>query len=255
MLPIPWKVAAGTKTTSPGSTARHETCCTIEPSSTTPRNCRGSEPLLQVDKVVMATIGHKWDVAFLQASVNLGAVAFAQSKIAADKARTSAPSRASLRGAGPYHPRSLVLESQRDIKLNERFVLGDEVGRPASGALLQKTGKLTLLAASQTRKLPTKITRRGGGLFIVLRSPGAEWRGSAVAAGDRRKQSLRRFCADTIIGMSATRKPSRTPSSSSSKCRQRDHEGIASKNKHTPYKSGKCDWLKVECAQWKEENK
>jgi ATP-dependent DNA ligase len=88
--------------------------------------------------------------------------------------------------------------------------------------------------------------------FDLLEQNGEDRRSLLVIA---RKQSSRRFCADTIIGMSATRKPSRTPSSSSSKCRQRGLEGIASKNKHTPYKSGKCDWLKVECAQWKEENK
>jgi len=38
-------------------------------------------------------------------------------------------------------------------------------------------------------------------------------------------------------------------------CRKRGLEGIVSKRKHAPYKSGKCDWTKVKCAQWKEENK
>ena len=38
-------------------------------------------------------------------------------------------------------------------------------------------------------------------------------------------------------------------------CRTRRLEGIISKRKHAPYKSGKCDWTKVKCAQWKEENK
>jgi bifunctional non-homologous end joining protein LigD len=38
-------------------------------------------------------------------------------------------------------------------------------------------------------------------------------------------------------------------------CRTRRLEGIISKRKHAPYKSGKCDWIKVKCAQWKEENK
>ena len=88
--------------------------------------------------------------------------------------------------------------------------------------------------------------------FDLLEQNGEDRRSLPVIA---RKQSSRRSCADTIIGMSATRKPSRMPSSSSSKCGQRGLEGIASKKKHTPYKSGKCDWLKVKCAQWKEENK
>ena len=38
-------------------------------------------------------------------------------------------------------------------------------------------------------------------------------------------------------------------------CRQRGLEGVVSKRKHAPYKSGKCDWVKVKCAQWKEDNK
>jgi bifunctional non-homologous end joining protein LigD len=38
-------------------------------------------------------------------------------------------------------------------------------------------------------------------------------------------------------------------------CRHRGLEGVVSKRKHTPYKSGKCDWIKVKCAQWKEDNK
>jgi ATP-dependent DNA ligase len=33
------------------------------------------------------------------------------------------------------------------------------------------------------------------------------------------------------------------------KCRQRGREGIVSKKKHPPYKSGKCNWLKVKCRQ------
>ena len=38
-------------------------------------------------------------------------------------------------------------------------------------------------------------------------------------------------------------------------CRQRGLEGVVSKRKVAPYKSGKCDWVKVKCAQWREENK
>jgi bifunctional non-homologous end joining protein LigD len=30
-------------------------------------------------------------------------------------------------------------------------------------------------------------------------------------------------------------------------CRERGLEGIVSKRKHSPYKSGKCDWVKVKC--------
>jgi ATP-dependent DNA ligase len=38
-------------------------------------------------------------------------------------------------------------------------------------------------------------------------------------------------------------------------CRRRGLEGIVSKRKHSPYKSGRCDWVKVKCAQWKEDDK
>ena len=82
--------------------------------------------------------------------------------------------------------------------------------------------------------------------FGLLELSGEDGRSLPVIA---RKQSSRRSSADTIIAISATRKPSTTPSSSSSKCRQRGLEGIASKKKHTPYKSRKCDWLKMKCTQ------
>src|SRR5262245_10717419 len=32
-------------------------------------------------------------------------------------------------------------------------------------------------------------------------------------------------------------------------------EGIESKKKYATYRSGTCDWIKVKCAQWREENK
>jgi bifunctional non-homologous end joining protein LigD len=38
-------------------------------------------------------------------------------------------------------------------------------------------------------------------------------------------------------------------------CQQRGLEGIVSKRKDAPYKSEKCDWVKVKGAQWKEANK
>jgi bifunctional non-homologous end joining protein LigD len=37
-------------------------------------------------------------------------------------------------------------------------------------------------------------------------------------------------------------------------CRRVGLEGIVSKRKDQPYRSGKCDWIKVKCAQWKEDN-
>jgi bifunctional non-homologous end joining protein LigD len=38
-------------------------------------------------------------------------------------------------------------------------------------------------------------------------------------------------------------------------CRKRGLEGIVSKKKDAPYRSGKCDWIKVKCAEWREANK
>jgi bifunctional non-homologous end joining protein LigD len=38
-------------------------------------------------------------------------------------------------------------------------------------------------------------------------------------------------------------------------CRRLGLEGIVSKKNDAPYRSGKCDWVKIKCAQWKEENK
>jgi len=37
-------------------------------------------------------------------------------------------------------------------------------------------------------------------------------------------------------------------------CQLRELEGIVSKRKYASYKSGKCDWVKVKCAQWKKAN-
>ena len=38
-------------------------------------------------------------------------------------------------------------------------------------------------------------------------------------------------------------------------CSRRGLEGIVSKRKDAPYRSGRCDWIKVKCAHWKEANK
>jgi bifunctional non-homologous end joining protein LigD len=38
-------------------------------------------------------------------------------------------------------------------------------------------------------------------------------------------------------------------------CRRLGLEGVVSKRKDQPYRSGKCDWIKVKCAQWKEDNR
>ena len=35
-------------------------------------------------------------------------------------------------------------------------------------------------------------------------------------------------------------------------CSRRALEGIVSKRKEAPYRSGRCDWIKVKCAHWKE---
>ena len=37
-------------------------------------------------------------------------------------------------------------------------------------------------------------------------------------------------------------------------CGRRGLEGIVSKKKDAPYRSGRCDWVKVKCAQWKVAN-
>jgi bifunctional non-homologous end joining protein LigD len=36
-------------------------------------------------------------------------------------------------------------------------------------------------------------------------------------------------------------------------CSQRGLEGIVSKRKDAPYRSGRCDWVKVKCARWRGE--
>ena len=38
-------------------------------------------------------------------------------------------------------------------------------------------------------------------------------------------------------------------------CEERGIEGIASKRKDAPYRSGKCDWIKVKTRAWREVNK
>ena len=38
-------------------------------------------------------------------------------------------------------------------------------------------------------------------------------------------------------------------------CERVGLEGIVSKKRDTPYRSGKCDWVKIKCAPWPEANK
>ena len=38
-------------------------------------------------------------------------------------------------------------------------------------------------------------------------------------------------------------------------CSARKLEGIVSKRKDAPYRSGKCDWIKVKCGAWREDNR
>ena len=38
-------------------------------------------------------------------------------------------------------------------------------------------------------------------------------------------------------------------------CERRGIEGIVSKRKDAPYRSGKCDWVKVKTKVWREANK
>jgi len=49
--------------------------------------------------------------------------------------------------------------------------------------------------------------------------------------------------------------PFENPERLLAECRSRGLEGIVSKRKQASYQSGKCDWIKVKCAQWKEANK
>jgi bifunctional non-homologous end joining protein LigD len=38
-------------------------------------------------------------------------------------------------------------------------------------------------------------------------------------------------------------------------CEQMGLEGVVSKKRDAPYRSGKCDWIKVKCQSWREANK
>jgi bifunctional non-homologous end joining protein LigD len=48
--------------------------------------------------------------------------------------------------------------------------------------------------------------------------------------------------------------PFRDPEKLLRECSRRGLEGIVSKRKDAPYRSGRCDWVKVKCAHWKEAN-
>ena len=48
--------------------------------------------------------------------------------------------------------------------------------------------------------------------------------------------------------------PFRDPEKLLRECSRRGLEGIVSTRKDAPYRSGRCDWVKVKCAQWKEAN-
>jgi len=106
--------------------------------------------LLEVDasaasKAVVAAIGDERDVAFFQTAAYLGAVVVIERMIqdGSGQGRVFNPKEGFVESAAPYHPRSFIFESQRDIECNEQLVLGDEASLerafPAtSSALLRK---------------------------------------------------------------------------------------------------------------------
>jgi len=65
-------------------------------------------------------------------------------------------------------------------------------------------------------------------------------------------RSLARSCGGVIILAAAS--PDLSGTANSYLMPRTGLEGIVSKRKHAPYKSGQCDWIKVKCTQWREQN-
>jgi ATP-dependent DNA ligase len=90
---------------------------------------------------------------------------------------------------------------------------------------------------------------------VSLRCDGAQLCGFAAAAADRSEAEAWRLAAPARQSACAIFEPFKDGEQLLAECGPRGLEGIVSKRKQAPYRSGKCDWVKVKCAQWREDNK
>lgn len=88
--------------------------------------------------------------------------------------------------------------------------------------------------------------------FDLLELNGADMRPLPLVVRKMKLGALLKKLDQPNIQYSA---PFNNPEGLLAECRSRNLEGIVSKRKDAPYRSGKCDWIKVKCAQWREENK
>jgi bifunctional non-homologous end joining protein LigD len=88
--------------------------------------------------------------------------------------------------------------------------------------------------------------------FDLMEINGEDLRPSPLVARKRKLETLLRRHDHPYVRYS---EPFKNGEQLLAECRQRGLEGVVSKRKQAPYKSGKCDWIKVKCAQWIEANK
>src|SRR5258705_4185698 len=103
--------------------------------------------------------------------------------------------------------------------------------------------------------MPPFLLQPGERLRWVLRSHGADdddLRSLPLIARKQKLETMLRRHDHPYVRYS---EPFKNAAQLLIECRQRRLEGIVSKKKQAPYKSGKCDRIKVKCTQWKEENK
>ena len=102
---------------------------------------------------------------------------------------------------------------------------------------------------------PLRQLQPGEPLRLVLRSNGVQWGRSATTSADARKQKLELLLRRHNHPYVRYSEAFKNAEQLLAECRVRGLEGIVSKKKQAPYELGKCDLIKVKCAQWKEENR
>jgi hypothetical protein len=172
-----------------------------------------------------------------------------------DNMRVSNPShnqKALPRCAPPGTPRPRLASSRWDTRL------------PASHGLL--------FFGNPTLSLDRNVCRLGGLLWCLRESRHAEVVASVLArctavidvpgieARAAQGAEVVTACLDQLV-QGHDSLPSVPPAHAHPAVRltvrppKRGLEGIVSKKKDAPYRSGKCDWIKVKCAEWRAANK
>jgi hypothetical protein len=133
------------------------------------------------------------------------------------------------------HVRSELWASRAHVR---RRVMRAKHRGPARLISVRYTPAITLTRSSASGLLNSSSSMRGSTAISARRA-------KTKARGDLRRHD------HPYVRHS---KPFKNGEQLLAECRQHGLDGIASKRKHSPYKSGKRGWAKAKCAQGKEDN-